>query len=224
MFCGGDWRQHCCAAARGRKRLAQWFGLLPALAIGPILLVLEGRSWLGLVLGAFLIHSTICLCVKYSVPIRQDARSVRFLDVLVFYLVSAIPLAVVFALHVVPDALTKLDAWATTAKNIVILSASSLTILAAVAGIWNGRFLNFVRYENVWGKCWFRGICVYWRATNDELHVYGFLRGDIVEFGRVRIGGQISINVTGVIAETPLKIVFSRRQPRPLVHYEMTIT
>lgn len=220
MFCGGDWRRGCCAAARGRKLFAV---LLPIFMINAAALVSHG-SWPAVIAGASLLHFIICLCIKYSAPTPAEARSVRFLNISVFYLVSIIPFSVALALHLVPDALARLDIWATTAKNIVILSASSLTILAAIAGIWNGRFLNLVRYENMWGKSWFRGVCMYWRATSSEFHVYGFIRGDTVEFGRVRIGQQIAINVTGVIEETPLKVVFSRRQPLPLAHYEMKIT
>lgn len=221
VFCGGDWRRRCCANARGRKLLAV---LMPLYIISAAVIVLHGRSWPAAIVGASLVHSMICLCVKYSTPTPAESRGIRSLNTLIFYLVSTIPFVVVLALYLVPDALDRLDVWAATAKNIVILSASSLTIIAAVAGIWNGRFLNLVRYENTWGKSWFRGICMYWRATNSEFHVYGLIRGDTVEFGRVTIGRQISINVTGVIAETPLKIVFSRRQPLPLVHYEMKIT
>lgn len=221
MFCGGDWRRQCCAAARGRKLLAV---VLPAGVINTAVLVWHGRSWLAVIVAASLVHFMICLCVKYSAPTPANARSIRFLDTLVFYLASIIPFSVALALHLVPDALSRLDTWAETAKNIVILSASSLTILAAIAGIWNGRFINLVRYENMWGKSWFRGICMYWRATSSEFHVYGFIRGDTVDFGRVKIGRQIAINVNGVIAETPLKVVFSRCQPLPLAHYEMKIT
>lgn len=221
VFCGGDWRQRCCAAARGRKLLAV---LLPLFVTNAALIIWHGRSWPAVIFGASLVHFMICLCVKYSAPTPAESHGIRFLNTLIFYLVSAIPFAVALAVHLVPDALDRLDVWAETAKNIVILSASSLTIVAAVTGIWNGRFLNFVRYENTWGKSWFRGICMYWRATSSEFHVYGFIRGEAVEFGRVNIGRQISVNVIGVIAETPLKVVFSRRQPLPLVRYEMKIT
>lgn len=221
MFCGGDWRRRCCAAARGRKLLAV---LLPNFAITAAVLVWSERSWPAVILGASLVHVMICLCIKYSVPTPAEARSIRFLDTLIFYLAFIIPFSVALALHLVPDALDRLDTWAATAKNIVILSASSLTILAAIAGIWNGRFFNLVRYENMWGKCWFRGICIYWRITSSEFHVYGFIRGETVDFGRVKIGRQIAINVTEVVEETPLKVVFSRSQPPPLVHYEWKIT
>lgn len=197
--------------------------LLPLFTTALVLVWLE-RSWPAVIIGASLVHFMICLCIKYSAPTPSEARSIRFLDTLVFYLASMIPLSVALALHLVPNALDRLDIWAATAKNIVILSASSLTILAAIAGIWNGRFLNLVRYENMRGKCWFRGICMYWRMTSSEFHVYGFIRGDTVEFGKVKIGGQIAINVTGVIEETPFKVVFSRPHPLPPAQYEMKIT